>query len=331
MRPTLILALAAASLSPATLVAQGGPLESVRWLTACWEAASPTRRIVERWQTSGAELKGDSRTIVAATGRESEGERLRIYAIADTLVYDAHPSGQARTEFKVVGARGDSVVFANPAHDFPQRIVYKKVGADSLIARIEGDRAGRRQPTTFSYRRINCGTVSDNPSDAIEATLRANYAELGTMLDASTLGMNSWFVKHGGPDITYVYWSTAGYRPPVVTREGIDRVAAQPPSTTPSPFTDRKNTATVDRALVRGDTAEVLATLIMSHKFVDGTGRYGPANEQRLRRIEQRRLDRWIKRDGKWTLVNAAFVGDEMTIDGKAVSRNGRTLDEKAP
>ncbi len=330
MRNSLIAAVAAASLSPTVLVAQAR-VESVRWLAACWESASPTRRVVERWQSRGAELKGGSRTIAVATGRETEGERLRIYAIGDTLVYDAHPSGQARTEFKAVGTTGDSVVFLNPAHDFPQRISYHKKGADSLVARVEGDRAGRRQPLVSAYRRIECSTVADAPSDAVEATLRGHYAELATMLDASPAGLNNWFVKHGGQDITYVYWSTAGYRPPVVTKEQIDRAAAQPPSTTPSPFTDRKNTATVDRALVRVDTAEAFATLIMSYKFVDGTGRYGPANEQRVRTVEHRRLDRWIKRDGTWMLSNAALVGEEVAIDGRVVSRNGRTLDEKAP
>jgi hypothetical protein len=327
MRIAVVLAAAAVVASPRSAVAQAR-LESVRWLAACWEAVRPTSRVVERWQVSGAELKGDSRSTVIATGRESEGERLRIYAIGDTLVYDAHPSGQARTEFKAVGTKGDSVVFLNPAHDFPQRISYHKRGADSLVARVEGDRAGRRQPLVFSYRRIDCGTVTDSPSDAVEAVLRNNYADLAAMLDVSNAGLNNWFLKYGGADITYVWWATAGYRPPVVAKDQMDRVAAQQAQATPASaqWTDRVNTATVDRALVRGDTAEVLATMTMSYKFVDGTGRYGPANERRLRRVEHRRLDRWIKRDGKWVLVNAAFVGEEMSIDGKAVTRNGSTL-----
>jgi hypothetical protein len=326
---------AAAIVLSTTPAAAQARVDAVKWLTACWEAASPTRRIVERWKpAAGGEMRGDSRTVAGA--REVEGERLRIFAKGDTLVYDAHPSGQARTEFRAPSVAGDSVVFANPAHDFPQRIIYKKVGADSLIARIEGDRAGRRQPTTYSYRRIDCAGVSDAPSDAIEAVLRTNYAELATMLDVANTGLNSWFAKFGGPDFSYVFWSTAGYRPPVVSREQVDRTVAQqaqqaanPPATPPATaaFTDRVNLVNVERVLVRGDTAEVLATMVISYKFVDGTARYGPANEKRLRQIEHRRLDRWTKRDGKWMLTNAALVADEMSVDGKLVSRNGKTLE----
>jgi hypothetical protein len=41
----------------------------------------------------------------------------------------------------------------NPAHDFPQRISYRKRGADSLLARIEG---GTRD-IDFPMRRVACG------------------------------------------------------------------------------------------------------------------------------------------------------------------------------
>jgi hypothetical protein len=323
---SLVLAVAVVSLSPSLALAQAR-LESIRWVAACWEAQSPTRRIVERWQPSGGELKGDSRTVVGT--REVEGERLRIYARGDTLVYDAHPSGQARTEFRATAA-GDSVVFANPEHDFPQRIVYKKVGADSLIARIEGDRAGRRQPVTYSYRRIDCAGITESLADAVEVTLRENYADLAALMAASAGGMTTWFAKHYAPDFSYVYWATAGYRPPVVTREQVERAATQQAqaaqSGAQSPPSDRKTTVEVERVAVRADTAEVFGLVTITGTFVDVAGRFGAANARRARSIEQRRLDRWTRRDGRWTLTTAALIGEDVLVDGKLIQRNGKSL-----
>ena len=46
------------------------------------------------------------------------------------------------TPFPLKDVSGTRVVFENPAHDFPQRIIYWKDGAD-LRARIEGTQNGK--------------------------------------------------------------------------------------------------------------------------------------------------------------------------------------------
>jgi hypothetical protein len=50
-------------------------------------------------------------------------------------------------------------VFENPAHDFPQRIIYRRLSPDSLVARIEGP--GPNNTTRgidFPMRRVNCSS-----------------------------------------------------------------------------------------------------------------------------------------------------------------------------
>jgi len=47
-----------------------------------------------------------------------------------------------------------SVVFENLRHDFPQRIIYRRVSEDSLIARIEGMINGAKRSIDFPYRKI---------------------------------------------------------------------------------------------------------------------------------------------------------------------------------
>ena len=315
---------------PSPAMAQDGSLAAARWLAACWELNSGNRRVLERWtDPSGGEMRGASRTIAGT--REIEGERLRIYARGDTLIYDAHPSGQARTEFRGRAPSPGELVFENPAHDFPQRISYARLGSDSLIARIEGDRAGRRAPVNYAYRRVECAGFVESPADVVEAALRVYYDDLVALLNASAGGLNAWFAKYSRPDFTYVFWATAGYRPPVVTREQVDRIAATPAAAAPSTLADRTNSAAIERALVRGDTAEVLLAVGMAFTFTDVAGRYGPAGERRARVIKQERLDRWVRAADKWTLANAALVAEDVFVDGRVVQRNGRSEESRTP
>ena len=153
MRTLLITAVIGLAVAP-PLAAQAAPLENLKWLQGCWELSRGTTRVVEKWSGDANMMTGESR--MTSNGVERESEKLRLFARGDTLVYEATPSRQQTTEFKTTAWKGEEIVFANPAHDFPQRIVYRKVGADSLLARIEGDRDGRRNPVSFRYARINC-------------------------------------------------------------------------------------------------------------------------------------------------------------------------------
>jgi hypothetical protein len=152
-------ALAAALLLVAVPAAAQSPLDRLAWLGGCWQrsAGGGAVTIEEQWMAPrGGAMLGVSRTV--RNGAVAEYEFLRIFAAGDTLVYDALPSGQTRTEFRAAPAAGDGaeVVFANPAHDFPQRVAYRRVGADSIVARIEGTRGGQARTISFPYRRVAC-------------------------------------------------------------------------------------------------------------------------------------------------------------------------------
>ena len=70
----------------------------------------------------------------------------------DAWIYTAHPSGQASASFLATQISENSVVFANPDHDYPQEIRYRREGNQlyatvSLIAGVN--------PTNFD--RVACG------------------------------------------------------------------------------------------------------------------------------------------------------------------------------
>jgi hypothetical protein len=72
------------------------------------------------------------------------------------LAYEAHPSSQSVATFTARESTDSTVVFANPTHDYPQEIGYQRVGADSLLAWIDGPLKGKPRRVEFRYARVKC-------------------------------------------------------------------------------------------------------------------------------------------------------------------------------
>jgi hypothetical protein len=100
----------------------------------------------EIWTSAdGGALVGLHKDVAARGGaaRMVAFEFLRIEATADGVAYVAQPGGRPPTRFALVETGPRRAVFANPAHDFPQRILYWIDDAGALHARIEGPKGGR--------------------------------------------------------------------------------------------------------------------------------------------------------------------------------------------
>ena len=121
------------------------------WLAGNWCGGEAGLTIEERWLAPrGGELLGLSRT--------SQGERmvafefLRIVAVDGVPTYLAQPDGRPPTAFARTTGGEDWVRFENPAHDFPQRIEYRRT-AEGLHAEISGPGDnGETQRMRFDYR-----------------------------------------------------------------------------------------------------------------------------------------------------------------------------------
>jgi len=125
------------------------------WLAGCWQAVSPRRTVEESWMAPrGRSMIGVSRTVQGDSLAEYELVVLREQGAV--LVYEAHPSGQPGAVFRSRELTDSSVVFENPAHDYPQRIGYRRVGTDSLLVWIDGAIGGRPRRVDFQYRRVGC-------------------------------------------------------------------------------------------------------------------------------------------------------------------------------
>ena len=160
--PLLALPIAAAVLlvacgAAATFRSEPSPVAQVAWLAGCWERSSGNRTGEEQWmRPRGGTMLGMGRTVRGDS--TVEWEHLRIAAEGDTLVYYAIPSGQEPAAFRAISVSSEAVTFEDKAHDFPQRVIYRRAGADSLHARIEGTLQGQQRGIDFRYQRANCSS-----------------------------------------------------------------------------------------------------------------------------------------------------------------------------
>jgi hypothetical protein len=114
-----------------------------------------SRHVTELWSMpAGGTLVGASRTV--ADGKTVEYEFLLIREATTGLEYVARPSGQAEAVFRLVRSSARELVFENPHHDFPTRIIYRGGRNGGLDARIEGSIAGNAKAIDFPYRRASC-------------------------------------------------------------------------------------------------------------------------------------------------------------------------------
>jgi hypothetical protein len=155
----LIGSLAIARASRAQSIDAPNVVERLSWLAGCWRQINRPRGTVidEQWMAPrGGTMLGMSRT-VRGDSALVEFEHLQLLQRNGRAVYHAEPSGQKPADFVAAAASDTLVVFENPTHDFPQRIIYRKRGTDSLLARIEGTVGGQTRGVDFPYERARCG------------------------------------------------------------------------------------------------------------------------------------------------------------------------------
>ena len=120
------------------------------WLAGCWEQIEGDRWTDECWTypRGGIQL---------GSGRSGRGDALRSWESMQIvrggdgkLSFWASPGGAPRVQFPLVSQGPREVVFANPAHDYPQRIRYWREGE---LLQAEVALADGSQAEGFTFRR----------------------------------------------------------------------------------------------------------------------------------------------------------------------------------
>ena len=142
-----------ATLNDKPLAETNGPkgVERLAWMAGHWSREQVQVAVVteEAWLSPlGGTMLGVNRT--AGEDETYSTEHLSIFEEDGEIWYEASPSGQATTRFKLTSANGQRAVFENPEHDFPQLIEYTRDG-DELRAVIRGKLDGKDAEVEFRW------------------------------------------------------------------------------------------------------------------------------------------------------------------------------------
>lgn len=131
-------------------------IENSNWLIGRWENNSVEGNLSEFWtMANDSTLLGESYFVI---GKDTVfGEKVELKQRENDFIYEARVAKQNDEKpvpFKLTSSSEKEMVFENPAHDYPNKIVYQKVGNDSLVAEIFGKKDGKEKSETFKMKKV---------------------------------------------------------------------------------------------------------------------------------------------------------------------------------
>ena len=140
------LAAAPANAAPADDVAK------LDWLAGTWSQTRGQAVVRETWLAprDGA-MGGVGQT--SRPGKPPLIEFMKITAEPAGATFTAVLPGQPPTPFVLLPGKDGEAMFENKAHDFPQRVFYRRCGED-LCAGIEGEVKGELKRQEWRYTRV---------------------------------------------------------------------------------------------------------------------------------------------------------------------------------
>lgn len=129
--------------------------EKLNWLSGEWVRASAVDLSSEKWEKKndstfyGVGLTIEGKDTVAFETMTIEEKKGKLYYIP--VVKDQN--GGKPVEFALTASNENEWIFENPKHDFPTKIVYKKINNDSLYAEISALKEGKEVKVPFPFSR----------------------------------------------------------------------------------------------------------------------------------------------------------------------------------
>ena len=122
------------------------------WIAGAW-ISKEGDTVEELWLAPDHGVMSGTARTVTAEGKVTV-EFMKITTEPAGVTFTAIVGNQPPTPFILLPGEPGVAVFENKAHDFPQRVTYRRCEED-LCARIEGDINGKLEFEEWRYRRAN--------------------------------------------------------------------------------------------------------------------------------------------------------------------------------
>jgi hypothetical protein len=131
-------------------------MEKLGFMAGCWSGSNGREQFEEMWMKPAAgSMLGAARTLVSGKTVFFETHVISVDKEGKTVMNIRLRTNPTTTPFTLIQASGEEAVFSNPAHDYPQRVIYRKT-ADGLLGRIEGVEKGKEKAIDYPMKRIAC-------------------------------------------------------------------------------------------------------------------------------------------------------------------------------
>lgn len=129
-------------------------ISDLKWFVGKWESKTEEGILYEEWNEINDSTISGHAFAISSEGDTTFSEKANIVNRNGVIVYSVTVNNEQTTDFTLVDNE-QQAVFENINHDYPQRIIYKKMGSDSLFARIEGNVDGADTFEEFRYGKSN--------------------------------------------------------------------------------------------------------------------------------------------------------------------------------
>lgn len=126
-------------------------------LEGTWQMKTSKGVLFETWTKAGPiELRGRSYRVNGSDTVHLE----TVTLIQDDSGIHYIPVVQNQNEgqpvrFTLISAEEKRFVFENMDHDYPQRIIYRFISSDFLVARVEGEIKGQLRGSDYPFSRVH--------------------------------------------------------------------------------------------------------------------------------------------------------------------------------
>ncbi len=132
-------------------------LDTAKWFIGTWQNQTPDGLFTEQWNQINDSVYSAISTVVVNQKDTVFFESILLEQKNNELFYKVSVKDQNKelpVSFKLVKATANQLVFENPTHDFPSKIIYLKISEDSILASISGLIDGKEKIEQFPMKKI---------------------------------------------------------------------------------------------------------------------------------------------------------------------------------
>ena len=125
----------------------------LNWLAGTWKMNIGSSYIIEKWKQSNDSTFHGKSLFVKALGDSVLQESIELSFRKGEWSYNptvVDQNNRQPVKFRIIFIGKGEFICENRAHDFPQRIAYRRV-KNSLFASIEGTRDGKYSKVNFDF------------------------------------------------------------------------------------------------------------------------------------------------------------------------------------